>query len=384
MMAGLIDGVGSILLYGLAFLSVLTVVVFIHELGHFLVARWCGVHVTTFSIGFGREIWGFDDRKGTRWRIAWIPLGGYVKFMDDDNAASAPSHDALRTMTEEQRRGSFHAKPVWQRAAVVAAGPAANFLLAIAIFAAGFTLYGVRSTAPRVDEVIASSPAAKAGFEAGDVILSIDGRPIRAFNDVLRRVTTSGGREMIIEVDRRGQTVTLKVTPQLDEFKDEMGNVQSVWRVGIRQRATPEQVREERVGPIAAVGLATRETSFIITSTLSYLADVVTLKQKPDQLGGPVRIADVAGKVAQRSVFDLIYLAAFISVSVGLVNLFPIPLLDGGHLVFYAIEAVRGRPLSERTQELSFRIGMAVVLTIMMFSMFNDLPILKRWLSGVG
>jgi regulator of sigma E protease len=384
MMAGLIDGVGSILLYGLAFLSVLTVVVFIHELGHFLVARWCGVHVTTFSIGFGREIWGFDDRKGTRWRIAWIPLGGYVKFMDDDNAASAPSHDALRNMTDEQRRGSFHAKPVWQRAAVVAAGPAANFLLAIAIFAAGFTLYGVRSTAPRVDEVIASSPAAKAGFEAGDVILSIDGRPIRAFNDVLRRVTTSGGREMTIEVDRRGQTVTLKVTPQLDEFKDEMGNVQSVWRVGIRQRATPEQVREERVGPIAAVGLATRETSFIITSTLSYLADVVTLRQKPDQLGGPVRIADVAGKVAQRSVWDLIYLAAFISVSVGLVNLFPIPLLDGGHLVFYAIEAVRGRPLSERTQELSFRIGMAVVLTIMMFSMFNDLPILKRWLSGIG
>jgi regulator of sigma E protease len=384
MMAGLIDGVGSILLYGLAFLSVLTVVVFIHELGHFLVARWCGVHVTTFSIGFGREIWGFNDRKGTRWRIAWIPLGGYVKFMDDDNAASAPSHDALRNMTDEQRRSSFHAKPVWQRAAVVAAGPAANFLLAIAIFAAGFTLYGVRSTAPRVDEVIASSPAAKAGFEAGDVILSIDGRPIRAFNDVLRRVTTSGGREMTVEVDRRGQTVALKVTPQLDEFKDELGNVQSVWRVGIRQRSTPEQVREERVGPIAAVGLATKETSFIITSTLSYLADVVTLRQKPDQLGGPVRIADVAGKVAQRSVFDLIYLAAFISVSVGLVNLFPIPLLDGGHLVFYAIEAIRGRPLSERTQELSFRIGMAVVLTIMMFSMFNDLPILKRWLSGVG
>jgi regulator of sigma E protease len=365
MVADIFDGIGSILLYGFAFLSVLMVVVFIHELGHFLVARWFNVRVTAFSIGFGREIWGFYDRHGTRWRLAWIPLGGYVKFMDDENAASAPNHEAQRTMTEEERALSFHAKPVWQRAAVVAAGPLANFILAIAIFAAGFALFGVRSTAPRVDEVITGSPAARAGFQAGDIISSIDGKPIRTFNEVLRTVTTSGGREMLVEVDRSGQKETLRVRPQLDEFKDELGNVQSVWRVGIRQRSTPDQVHEEKVGPLKAIALATRETSFIITSTLSYLGDVVTMRQKPDQLGGPVRIADVAGKVAQRSVFDLIYLAAFISVSVGLVNLFPIPLLDGGHLVFYAIEAVRGRPLSERTQEMSFRIGMAVVLTIM-------------------
>ena len=383
MLAEVFDGIGSILLYGFAFLSVLTVVVFVHELGHFLVARWCGVRVTTFSIGFGREIWGFDDKHGTRWRFAWIPLGGYVKFMDDENAASVPDHDAMRRQTEAERAGSFHAKPLWQRSAVVAAGPLANFLLAIVIFAAGFTLFGIRSTEPRVDEVIAASPAARAGFQAGDLIVAIDGRKISTFNEVLRTVTTGGGRELRVEVDRGGTPVELRVTPQLDEFKDDLGNVQSVWRVGIRQRATPDQVTEERVGPIAAVGLGVRETTFIITSTLSYLGDVITLRQSPDQLGGPVRIADVAGKVAQRSIFDLIYLAAFISVSVGLVNLFPIPLLDGGHLMFYAIEALRGRPLSERTQELSFRIGMAVVLTIMMFSMFNDLPILKRWLTGV-
>lgn len=384
MLASVIDATGNALLYAFAFFSVLTVVVFVHELGHFLVARWCGVRVSAFSIGFGREITGFDDRHGTRWRLAWIPLGGYVKFMDDDNAASAPSHEALRNMTPEQRAGSFHAKPLWRRAAVVAAGPIANFLLAIVIFAAGFTLYGIRSTAPRVDEVIAESPAAKAGFQAGDVITSIDGRQIRTFNEVLRMVTTSGGRELTIDVKRTSGSATIKVRPQLDEFKDELGNVQNVWRVGIKQKSTPDQISEERVDPITAVGLGIKETSFIITSTLGYLSDVVTLRQKPDQLGGPVRIADVAGKVAQRSVFDLVYLAAFISVSVGLVNLFPIPLLDGGHLMFYAVEAVRGQPLSERTQELSFRIGMAVVFTIMMFSMINDLPILKRWFTGLG
>ncbi|MFZ4808223.1 MAG: RIP metalloprotease RseP [Hyphomicrobiaceae bacterium] len=384
MLTGLFDGIGNVALYGFAFLSVLTVVVFIHELGHFLVARWCGVRVTTFSIGFGREIWGFHDRQGTRWRLAWIPLGGYVKFMDDENAASVPSRDAAAALTPEERAGAFHAKPIWKRAAVVAAGPLANFLLAIAVFAVSFMLFGVRSTAPRVDEVIVGSPAAVAGFQPGDVIVSIDGRAIRSFNDVLRTVTTGGGRPLAVVVTRKGQAVDLKVTPQLDEAKDDLGGTQSVWRVGIRQRSTPDQVTEERVGPVTAIGLGIKETTFIITSTLSYLGDVVTLRQRPDQLGGPVRIADVAGKVAQRSVLDLVYLAAFISVSVGLVNLFPIPLLDGGHLMFYAIEAVRGRPLSERSQELSFRIGMAVLLTIMMFSMFNDLPILKKWLTGVG
>ncbi len=384
MLTGFFDGLGSVGLYSFAFLSVLTVVVFIHELGHFLVARWCGVRVTTFSIGFGREVWGFNDRYGTRWRLAWIPLGGYVKFMDDENAASVPSREATAALSPEERAGAFHAKPIWQRAAVVAAGPMANFLLAITVFAVSFMLFGVRSTAPRVDEVIVGSPAAAAGFQPGDVIVSIDGRAIRSFNDVLRTVTTGGGRPLAVVVSRKGQTVDLKVTPQLDEAKDDLGGTQSVWRVGIKQRSTPDQVTEERVGPVTAIGLGIKETSFIITSTLSYLGDVVTLRQRADQLGGPVRIADVAGKVAQRSVLDLVYLAAFISVSVGLVNLFPIPLLDGGHLMFYAIEAVRGRPLSERSQEMSFRIGMAVVLTIMMFSMFNDLPILKRWLTGVG
>ena len=380
-MPDIFGGVGMFLLYALAFLFVLTVVVFIHELGHFQVARWCGVKVAAFSIGFGREIWGFVDRHGTRWRIAWIPLGGYVKFMDDEDVTSSQGPAADRVMTEEEKAGSFHHKPLWQRALVVAAGPLANFLLAILIFAAGFTFLGVRTTLPRVDEVVIGSPAEKAGFKSGDIIQQIDGRKIASFNDIMRTVTTSGGRTMQVTVDRGGSPVTLSVAPKLDEFKDDFGQKQSVWRFGIKQKPTPDQIRDETVNPVKAVWLGVRETGFIINSTLSYLTDVVAMKQKPDQLGGPARIADIAGKVAQRGLFDLIYLAAFISVSVGLVNLFPIPLLDGGHLVFYAIEGIRGRPLSPRTQEISFRIGMAVVMTLMLFSFWNDIPIIKRWFT---
>jgi regulator of sigma E protease len=381
MMASLYGGVGSFLLYALAFLFVLTIVVFIHELGHFLVARWCGVTVTTFSIGFGREIFGFYDRQGTRWRVAWIPLGGYVKFMDDDGPTSSRPSEALEGMTAEQRAGAFHLKPVWQRAAVVAAGPIANFLLAITIFAIGFMIFGLRTTVPRVDEVEVGSAAEKAGFKSGDIIRAIDGRVIASFNDVQRRIATSGGSPMVFRIERGGATYELPTTPRRVETKDQFGNTQEVWRLGIRRAPTPEQVTSESVNPIRAVGLGIKETTFIITSTLGYLSNVIQAKEKPDQLGGPARIADIAGQVAQQGLFDLIYLAAFISVSVGLVNLFPIPLLDGGHLMFYAIEALRGRPLSEKTQEIGFRIGMALVLSLMLFSFWNDIPIIRRWLT---
>jgi regulator of sigma E protease len=392
----------TFLLYLLAFLFVLTVVVFIHELGHFLVARWCGVRVQVFSIGFGREIWGFVDRHGTRWRIAWIPLGGYVKFIDDEGVTSSQAAKAKPvaigadggaepalievgpTGTASADDGSFHGKPVWKRAAVVAAGPLANFLLAIVIFAVNFVLFGQRTTVPRIDKVMEGTPAYAAGLKDGDIIRAIDGRKIGSFNDVLRTVTTGGGRELRLTVERAGASVDVTVRPLLQTVKDDFGLEQSVWRIGIMQSRTPEITTDRNIGPLEAVVLGVRETGFIITSTLSYLGDVVTMRQKPDQLGGPARIADIAGKVAKRSMFDLIYLAAFISVSVGLVNLFPIPLLDGGHLLFYAIEATRGRPLSDRTQEMSFRIGMAVVLTLMVFSFWNDRFIMMRWLTGAG
>ncbi|PPD28927.1 MAG: RIP metalloprotease RseP [Hyphomicrobium sp.] len=372
------------LMFPLAFLFVLTIVVFVHEMGHFLVARWCGVKVQAFSIGFGKEIWGFNDRHGTRWRLAMIPLGGYVKFMDDENAASVPSHEAISNMSPEQRAGSFHAKPLWQRAAVVAAGPIANFLLAIAIFAVIYSVIGVRLTEARVDEVIADTPAARVGFKPGDVIVAIDGSAISGFNELQRVVGTSPGRKLTFTVKRDGKLMDLSAIP---EVREEPGDVTGMSRrvvIGIKGVRRPQEVGTRSVGPIEAVGLGVSETKFIITSTLSYLGDVIAGRQKADQLGGPIRIAEVSGQVAKVGIEALIHLVAVLSVSVGLINLFPIPLLDGGHLMFYAIEAVRGRSLSERSQEIGFRIGLAVVLSLMVFATLNDLPILKRWLSWLG
>ncbi|HEX7074951.1 MAG TPA: RIP metalloprotease RseP [Hyphomicrobiaceae bacterium] len=378
------DGIGGFLFVLVSFLFVLTVVVFVHELGHFLVARWCGVSIKAFSIGFGREIFGFFDRHGTRWRISWIPLGGYVKFMDDENAASAGPSARLEEMTPEERAGAFHAKPLWQRAAVVAAGPIANFLLAIVIFALMFSLIGVRSTAPRVDEVVPNSPAAVAGFLPGDVILAIQGDRVETFNDVVRTVSTSPGRELAVEVKRGDDRLTLHVTPERQEVKDNFGGTIVRGIIGIRRVTTPETLELRRAGPLEAIWLGVNETRFIITSTLSYIGDVIIGRQSPDQLGGPIRIAEVSGQVAAIGPEALLNLIAVISVSIGLINLFPIPLLDGGHLLFYAIEALRRKPLSERTQEIGFRIGLAVVLMLMVFATWNDRLIVWRWITGNG
>jgi regulator of sigma E protease len=368
-------------LYALAFLFVLSIVVFVHELGHFLVARWCGVKVQAFSIGFGREIWGFDDRHGTRWRVAWIPLGGYVKFIDDENGASVPDRDALDRMSTADRAGSFHAKPVWQRAAVVAAGPIANFLLAVLIFAAMAMIYGVRTTEPRVGTVLPDHPAAVAGFQAGDLVVAIDGREIESFNDLQRAVSLSAGRQMPFLVDRQGQRLTLKVTPSLKEQKDEIAGKHSRPIIGISPAGTKANLKHKTFGPVEALVQGVEDTRFIIVSTWTYIRDVFTKRQSADQLGGVARIADVAGQAAKLGPEFVIQLIAVISVSVGFINLMPIPLLDGGHLLFYAIEAIRRRPLSERTQEIGFRIGLAVVLGLMIFSTFNDLPIIRKWFS---
>lgn len=365
----------------LPFLVVLTVVVFVHEMGHFLVARWCGVGVRTFSIGFGKEIWGFTDKLGTRWRLAWIPLGGYVKFLDDENAASVPSREAIEAMSPEQRAISFHAKPLWKRAAVVAAGPIANFLLAILIFALWFGIFGVRSSEARISEVLAGTPAAQAGFQADDLIVGVGGTATKSFEDVQKIVSTNVGRPLVFQVRRGSEELELTATPELREQKVG-GQTISTVVIGIRRADNADSVKLYQPGPLEAVALGVDQTKFIITSTLGYLGDVIGGRQKADQLGGPARIGDLAAKVADRSVVDLVYLIGFISVSVGLINLFPIPLLDGGHLLFYAIEAVLGRPLSEGAQEIGFRIGFALVLALMIFATFNDLPVIRGWFSG--
>ncbi len=366
------------------FLFVLTVVVFIHELGHFLVARWCGVKVQAFSIGFGREIYGFDDKHGTRWKLSWIPLGGYVRFMDDENAASMPSKEAFERMSPQERAESFQGKTLAQKSAIVAAGPIANFLLAIALFAGIFTLAGVLVTVPRVDEVVADSPAAAGGFKAGDVILSIDGTPIESFGDMQRIASTSAETELTFVVNRAGQVVTLKATPKLSEVPDGFGGKIRVGLLGIKRAAVPTDWTYKKYGPVDSVVLAVKECYFVIARNLSYLRDVITRKESADQLGGPIRIADVSGKVASAGIVPLLHLTAVISVSIGLLNLFPIPMLDGGHLLFYGIEAIRRKPLSERTQEIGFKIGIAFVLMLMVFATWNDLGIVKRWLGGIG
>lgn len=371
-------------LYGFAFLTVLTIVVFFHELGHFLVARWCGVQVKAFSIGFGQEVAGFDDRYGTRWKLCWIPLGGYVKFMDDENAASAPSRETLSKLSPEELAGSFHAKPIWQRAAVVAAGPVANFILAIVIFTFWFWINGVYSTEARVDEVVPDGPAAKAGIKAGDLVTAIEGRPVSAFEHIQRYVGTSVGQGLTFTVERDGKPIDFIVVPEVREQVDDKGDKLQMVMIGVKRIPGQSGLKLYEPSFLESVGIAGDRTWFIVTSTLGYLKDVISGRQSADQLGGPIRIADVAGRVATQGFEYIIQLAAFISVSVGLINLFPVPLLDGGHLMFYAIEALRGRPLDERHQELGFKIGLALVLSLMIFATFNDLHILKRWFGGAG
>jgi regulator of sigma E protease len=365
------------------FLFVLTIVVFVHELGHFLVARWYGVKVQAFSIGFGREIWGFYDRYGTRWRLAWIPLGGYVKFIDDENGASVPSQDALARLSPQEREGAFQSKPLGQRAAVVAAGPIANFLLSIALFAVIFTTVGISVTAPRVDELVPDGIAEKAGFKAGDLIVSIDGAPIESFNEMQRVVGANADHELAFEVQRGGTLLTIKATPGRREITDRFGNTMRVGVIGVKRTTQPQDWEYKRYGPLEAIWLGVKETHFIVAKTLGYVRDVALGREAADQLGGPIRIAEVSGQVASAGFIPLLNLTAILSVSIGLINLFPIPLLDGGHLLFYALEAVRRRPLSARAQDIGFRIGLTLVLMLMMYATFNDLPIVRKWI-GLG
>ena len=364
---------GGVLAYLVPFLFVLTLVVFFHELGHFLVARRCGVRVLVFSIGFGPELFGFNDRHGTRWKLSAIPLGGYVKFFGDENAASVPDQAALAAMSEEERRHSFIHQPVARRAAIVVAGPLANFLLAIAIFAALFMIFGKPSTSPRVDAVQPGSAAEAAGFKPGDMVLTIDGRPIESFPDMQQVVSTSAGETLTFEVDRGGVKVTLNATPTLRESKDRFGNVHRIGVLGITRSPSPDDTHFQPVGPLKAVELGAQRTWFVVDRTLSYIGGVISGREAADQLGGPIRIAQVSGQVASEGLPSLFSLAAVLSVSIGLLNLFPVPLLDGGHLLFYGIEAVRGKPLSERAQEVGFRIGLAIVVMLMIFATYNDL-----------
>jgi regulator of sigma E protease len=358
--------------YVIPFLFVLTIVVFFHELGHFLVARWAGVKVLTFSLGFGPELVGFNDRHGTRWKISAVPLGGYVKFFGDDSEASTPSSEALANMTEEERAGSFHHKKVGPRAAIVAAGPVANFVLAIVIFTCLFTFFGKPNTSARVDKVEVGSAAEAAGFQVGDVVTAIDGDTIENFTDMQRIVSVRAGEHLTFTIKRGDSTLQLHGTPELKEVKDLFGNSHKIGVLGITRATSPGEVTTEKVDPATALWLGVKETWFVIDQTLSYIGHVFTGRASADQIGGPIRIAQISGQVATLGLIPLLHLAAVLSISIGLLNLFPVPLLDGGHLLFYAAEVLRGRPLSDRSQEYGFRFGLVLVLMLMVFAFYND------------
>jgi regulator of sigma E protease len=375
---------GSAAGYILPFLFVLTIVVFFHELGHFLVARWCGVAVKVFSIGFGPEIFGFNDRKGTRWRLSIVPLGGYVRFLGDDNEVSRTNRDALAQMSPEDKRRTFAGQNVAKRAAIVAAGPIANFILAIAIFTAIFSVFGREVMTARIDSVVEGSAAATAGLQPGDVVKSINGAPVSDFSDLQRTISVSSGDALTIVVDRSGSDVTLSATPERKIVTDRFGNEQRLGVLGITRNTPAGDITTEHYSVPQALALATEETWFVVDRTLGYLVQVVAGREPPDQLGGPIRVAEVSAQVATLGIVALINLAAILSISIGLINLFPIPMLDGGHLLFFAVEAIRGRPLSERAQEIGFRIGFAAVLALMIFATGNDISSIWHRISGAG
>jgi regulator of sigma E protease len=358
------------------FLFVLGVVVFVHEMGHFLVARYFGVTVETFSIGFGPEIGGFYDRYGTRWRLAWVPLGGYVKFKGDENAASVPSKESLAGLSEAERQGNFHAKPVAQRAAVVAAGPLANFILAIVILTAWFIFMGKPILEPRVATVEPSSAAAEAGLRPDDLVRSIGGSRIDSFDDIQRIVMLNAETPLSITVERGGQLLNLEATPRLKETTDRFGNVVQIGLLGIGRKN--ENVTFKHFGPVEAFSQSLSETYFWMKQPLIFIKKLAIGQASGDQVRGVVGIAQLSREVASIGFVELFRWIAIISINIGLLNLFPIPMLDGGHLMFYGIEAIRGRPLSERTMEIGFRIGFALVIMLMLFATRNDVIHLIR------
>lgn len=355
------------------FLFVLTVIVFFHELGHYLVGRWSGIRILAFSVGFGPELVGFTDRHGTRWKLSAIPLGGYVKFFGDENAASVPDQAAIGRMSTEERDSAFHTAPVARRAATVAAGPIANFILAIAIFALTAYSTGIVVGDPVVAEVRSGSPAQAAGLQPGDRIVSADGEAIEYFGDLQRYVSTRAGVPIRIGIDRAGQSVQLTVTPQEQAQTDGFGNEFKTAVIGVVANTEQSGFRTRELGPVEALRYGVSQTWFVTEQTVSFIGGIFKGSQSSDQIGGPIRIAQVSSQVATLGIAPLLNLAALLSVSIGLLNLLPIPMLDGGHLLFYAAEAVRGKPLSERIQEVGFRIGLALVLMLMVFAFWNDL-----------
>lgn len=372
-------GESGLILTLIAFLVVLTPLVFIHELGHFLAARAFGVHVEVFSIGFGRKLLGWYDRHGTQWRISAIPLGGYVRFLGDANASSMPAADAPG-MSEADRARAFPFKPIWQRMIIVVAGPLANFLFAILIFAALFMTLGQQVTLPRVNALVPDSAAVAAGIKVGDLVVAFNGNPIESFEELRLETAQRPDETVILTVLRDGERLALPVKLTRVTEKDRFGNVYVSGRIGLEARGS--QIIQR--GPLESLGQATWQTIDLTKAMLKGVGDIILGKRSIDELGGPVRIADMAGETASFGLIALIGFMALISINLGLVNLFPIPMLDGGHLLLYAIEAVRRRPVSQRVQEWAFMAGFVFLMSFFAVVTLNDLGNYGLWSRLAG
>ena len=360
--------------YILPFLILILIVVFIHEYGHYYFAKKYGVGVTDFSIGFGKEIFGWKDKSGTRWKICWIPLGGYVKFFGDRNVYSqADQEKILEKYNKEDREKLFVCKPIYQRALIVFGGPLANFLLALVIFFSIYTFVGKDFTPAVINEVQKDSPAMIGGLKENDIILEIDGNTVESIMDVSKFITMSSDEIISFKVKRSYDEFLLKIKPDLVEGVDNLGNKINKRMVGIKLGAYNNEINHIKLGPAQAIFHAAHEVYYVSVSSLKYIGNMIIGKADTSQLGGPIRIAKISGQVAEFGILAFISMTAYISISLGLINLFPIPMLDGGHLMFYAFEKVLGRPLSQKTQEGFFRIGMFLLLTLMFFTTFNDL-----------
>ena len=356
--------------YVVPFLVAITVLVFVHEMGHYSVARWCGVRVEVFSVGFGKEIYGWTDSRGTRWKLGWIPVGGYVKMFGEMLPPAEGTEGGVDSSPEDERV-AFHTKSLWRRAAIVFAGPLANFLFAAALLAGIFASVGEPSTPANITSVMENSAAARAGIEPGDVIRRIDGTEIERFEQVVRIVRMSAGVRLEIEVEREGSRLTLFAVP--DEVRQTgVGDMtQKIGRLGVSRSGGG--VRIVRHDPITAVLRGFGETFSMIGDIFQALGQIFAGTRDTSELGGPIRIAQISGDVWQAGAVSMLIFVAALSINLGLINLFPIPMLDGGHLMFYAIEAVAGRPLGERAREYGYRMGIAMVLGLMVFVTWNDL-----------
>ena len=362
------------IIFILPFLVLITLVVFIHEYGHYYFAKKFGVGITDFSIGFGKELFGFNDKSGTRWKFCLIPLGGYVKFFGDRNVFSqAEQQKLLKQYSPADQKKLFVVKPIYQRALVVAAGPFANFLLAIVIFTSIYMFAGKDFTPAKIAEVQENSPAAVIGLQKNDVIYSINNNKVKSIMDISAYINTSTVEEITLSILRNDNEIFFNVKPKIIETQDSFGNEIKKKVLGIKIIPLYDEFNKEKLGPAKALYYAVKETWFVITSSLDFIVSLLKGSGDTSQLGGPIKIAKITGQVSQYGIIAFLSITAYISISLGLINLFPIPMLDGGHLMFYAFEKILGKPLKQKTQEFFFRIGFFLLISLIFFTTFKDL-----------